>query len=289
MRTLNPLFEKSFTDTTALYHPILEYVIKDSDLDLQIRNDGKKDYINIYYKGNSILKLNSDSSYNINKKFVANTKLNASGKLINNNDVADYLINLPILKSNVLLVKNKRPSLEIEFEQLFVRVNNMIHSVNSEYYITDRQFADAKNKLRFDLTGIYWSRKNRSKNRKSSLAFFELKYSNNPDIKDIDKQISKYYNYISQNIDDLAKETESLLKTKTNFGLLKQNNERLNALKTLSVSKDINDVVIIIVLIDYNPHSTKFDINKLKVLPFRNQIRLFKTGFAVWERNLDKI
>jgi hypothetical protein len=204
-------------------------------------------------------------------------------------DVTDFLIALPILKSNVSLVKSKRPGLEIEFEQLVVRVNNMISSVNSEYYITDRQFADSTSHLRFDLSGICWPREKRRKNGRAKLAFLEIKYSNNPDIQNIDSQITKYYNYISNNIDNLAAETESLLKAKIRMGLIRQESNRLDALKTLSVSNDINDAVIIVVLIDYNPHSLLFDENKLKALPFKNQIRLFKTGLGMWNNNLKTI
>jgi len=53
MRTLDNIFAKEFK-TGGLFHPIVEKVINDNSLDFEIR-DG---YINIYFKGNSILKLN---------------------------------------------------------------------------------------------------------------------------------------------------------------------------------------------------------------------------------------
>lgn len=111
-----------------------------------------------------------------------------------------YCCRLFLLKNNVIQIKLKRPPLEIEYEQLLIRSNNLNKNVNSEIFLTDRQYADKINNSRFDLSGFFWSRKNRKRNQTVPLTFIEVKYSLNPDISDIDKQIDKYYNVVNRNI-----------------------------------------------------------------------------------------
>lgn len=283
MRTLDKTFVSELTKG-GLFHSIVDYVINDNTLDFEIR-DG---YINIYFKGNSILKLNENGSFEIHKKFIKGTSLSNS-TFSSASDVKNYLDNIPLIKNNVISVKSKRPTLEIEYEQLLIRSNNLNKNVNSEIFLTDRQYADNINNSRFDLSGFFWSRKNRKRNQTVPLTFIEVKYSLNPDISDIDKQIDKYYNAVNSNISDIASETEYLKNLKIELGLINQSKDRLDALKTLKISNKIQDAKFIIALIDYNPNSKLFDRTKLKALSYSSQIEIFNCGLAVWDDYLIKL
>jgi len=283
MRALNEIFVSKLTKE-GLFNPIVDYVINDNTLDLQVREG----YINIYFKGNSILKLNEDGTFNIHDKFLKNTDISCSS-LSSESDVKNYLDKIPLIKNNVINVKSKRPTLEIEYEQLLIRSNNLNKNVNSEIFITDRQYTDNTNNSRFDLSGFFWNAKNRKRNQTVPLTFIEVKYSLNSDISEIDKQIDKYYNAVNTNISSIASETEYLKNLKIELGLINQPKDRLDALKTLKISNKIEDAKFIIALIDYNPNSNLFDKNKLKELPYGSQIEIFNCGLALWNDYLIKL
>jgi len=289
MRYLDDDFMRALTEKGFL-NPILRKVIIDKDLDLQIR----KYYINIYYKGNSILKLEKKSNQykaNIHDKFLKGT--DNIKDLIDEKWVEHYLEQLPKLKENILIKGGKR-SMEIEYEQLIIRSNNLEKRVNSEYFIIDRQYAaERENSDRFDLTGIYWSGKNRKRGQRVPLVCMEVKYSLNKDIQEIDVQLNKYYVHLEKRIKTIAEESTMVLKQKIELGIIIPDKERREALSTLSISDSINEVQFIVILVDYNPNSVLFEraIEKLKKLPFKNQIKIFKGGLAMWEeelRDLDK-
>ena len=282
MRTLSKNFISELK--RGKYNQLIDYVISDNTLDLEIREG----YINIYFKGNSILKLLENGTYKIHKKFLIDTSVS---KLVFSSlsDVNKYIDSIPIIKNNVIKVKSKSPTLEIEYEQLIIRSNNLNKNVNSDTYLTDRQYADNINKSRFDLSGFFWERTTRKRDQTVPLIFIEVKYSLNNDIKDIDVQLLKYYNTVKKNIIDIADETYYLKNLKIELGLINQSKDRLDALKTLKISKNINEAKFIIALIDYNPNSKLFDTGKLKFLSFSNQIEIFNCGLAIWNDYLTKL
>lgn len=253
---------------------LTQRIIMDPDLDMQIREN----YINIYFKGNSILKLTERNDYMIHEKFSGGL-IPKSGKFI----LKDFLTFLPLIKENVILTKSKKPTREGEYEQLMIRSNNGNSNINSDVFITDRQYADNKThtsgKIRFDLSGITWGR-TRRKGQIVPLTFIEVKYGTNNDIKDIDTQILNYYNNVKSNIIAISSMTEEILKIKAELGLFDYKNS--NVLSTLKVSKEINDVQIIIALIDYNPNSKLLNLSKLSALPFASQVKTLNYGFAIW-------
>jgi hypothetical protein len=257
---------------------LLSQVISDSDLDMQIRNN----YVNIYYKGNSILKLDEKHNYSIHDKFVNNTTINKACAF----DTNQYLRELHKIKENVNGVKSKKPTLEIEYEQLIIRSNN---SVNSEIFITDRQFADKENgeDIRFDLTGFTWEG-TRKRGQSVPLTFIEVKYGLNNDIQNLASQLERYYNKVRTKIDEIAEETHELIKIKADLGLFGY--KEPEALKSLKVSNNMDDALFIVALIDFNPNSSLFGRCNFNSLPFSNQIKIFKCGFAIWREYLkDKI
>lgn len=256
-----------------------EVVIRDKDLDLQIRDN----YINIYFKGNSLLKLTEST----NKKYQVDIHPKFTGAepvsgLVDEKTTKEFIKRIPVLKENI--IRFGVTSLEVEYEQLIIRANNNEKRNNSEYFIIDRQYATSIG--RFDLTGIYWKRNKRKKGQEVPLCFMEIKFALNKDIKKVHKQIERYYIEIVKNTPFIAEEAQSILRQKLDLDLFDQHRNRLEAMKTLKISENIEDYQFILVLVDYNPFSKSLNLEKLKSLPFARQVKVFYGGFAMWERFL---
>jgi hypothetical protein len=262
--------------------PITESVIHDPDLVLDIR-DG---YINIYFKGNSLLKLTeiTPTKYkaDIHEKFLVGVDLNLD---FTKNTVKNFVNAIPLIKQNIAYYGKR--SIEIEYEQLIVRANNDEQRNNSEYFIVDRQYSVKEG--RFDLTGIFWDSKHRMKHQEVPVCLIENKFSLNSDIKDVHNQLQKYYDAVKPKAASIAEEMQTLFRQKLELGLYKQPANRVAAMKTLTFSKEIEKFQFIVVFVDYNPKSSLMDLTKLAELPFANQVKVFFTGFAMWKQNVKPI
>ena len=279
MRKLSDSFMQALT--SGALAALIKRVRQDKDLDLEIR-DG---YFNIYYKGNSLLRL-EELAFNryrvdVHPKFTAGVML--PEYLSDEITTASFLQEIPLLKENI--IQHGQSSLEVEYEQLVIRANNLELRTNSEYFVIDRQYA-VSSVGRFDLTGFLWNRTGRRQGQQVPLCFMELKFALNSDIQDVHHQLARYYEAIKTDTQAIAAEAESILKQKLALGLFDQPNDRIAALRTLTFSRDINQYQFIVVLVDYNPYSTLFNLNNLKALPFANQVRIFWGGFAMWQKNL---
>lgn len=89
--------------------------------------------------------------------------------LVDEKTTNEFIRYIPILKENI--IKIKKPTLEVEYEQLIIRANNNEQRNASEYFIIDRQYVTPGG--RFDLTGIYWNRNRRRKDQIVPLSFME--------------------------------------------------------------------------------------------------------------------
>lgn len=260
---------------------ITQKVIADSDLTLEIRDN----YINLYYKGNSLLKL-SESTHESYKAYI-HTKfrdgLDIPSDFVDHETTAKFLKNIPLLKENVIM--RGKHSLEIEYEQMIIRANNFESRNNSEYFIIDRQYVVGKQRI--DLVGIFWDRNVRRKGQEVDLCFIEVKFALNQDISEVHNQLKRYYETIEPEAGNIAEESETIFRQKLELGLYKQSTERIEAMKTLSFSKDISKFQFILVLVDYNPNSSRLNLDSLSILPFAEQIRIFNSGFAMWQQNLE--
>lgn len=268
--------------TTGFLNPLLNKVRLDVDLDMQIREN----YINIYYKGNSLLKLEERHGLYklyIDRKFIDELVI---PNIVDKNTLELFLDSIPKLKENILL--HGRTSIETEYEQLMIRANNYQPHNNNEYFILDRQVAAGK-AGRFDLTGFFWNRAKRRKSQVVPLCLMEVKYALNRDIQNVAEQIKRYFEAICQNPQSFAEEAETILSQKLELGLFKASKEQLEAMKTLTFFRDISHFRIILILIDYNPYSKLFNETKLAELDYANQIRVYKTGLAMWDPLLKSI
>jgi hypothetical protein len=278
MRKLSATFINSLK--SGFLAGITQKVITDSDLTLEIRDN----YINIYYKGNSLLKLSESihGSYkaHIHEKFIGN--LDIPLDFVDQETAAKFLTNIPLLKENVVM--HGKHSLEIEYEQMIIRANNFEPRNNSEYFIIDRQYVVGKQRI--DLTGIFWDRMARRKGQEAALCFIEVKFALNQDISEVHNQLRRYYEAIKPEAGNIAEEGETIFRQKLELGLYKQSVERIEAMKTMSFSKDISQFQFILVLVDYNPNSSKLNLDSLAALPFAEQVRVVDGGFAMWKQNV---
>jgi hypothetical protein len=171
----------------------------------------------------------------------------------------------------------------VEYEQLIVRANNLEPRNNSEYFIVDRQYAI--NRERIDLLGLYWARAGRRrKHQEVPLVLMEVKFALNTDIQDVHNQLTRYYAAIKPIYTELATEIEIIFRQKIKFGLLNQPPDRLVAMETLRVSRNIETLQFVLILVDYNPFSSQLDLSKLAGLPFSNKVNIFHSGFAMWRQ-----
>jgi len=278
MRQLSATFLAALID--GHLSALTQAVRADHDLDLEIRSG----YLNIYYKGNALLKLDErrGGRYRvaIHEKFAGGLDLPTS--LDDAASTAAFVRAIPLLKQHIIL--HGRRSLEIEYEQLIIRANNFEPRNNSEYFILDRQYAVGSG--RFDLTGIFWDRANRQRNRVADLCLMEIKFALNPDISEVDLQLTRYYELVVANADLYAQECEGILRQKLALGLIHQDARRLAAMRDLTISHDPRRCQFILFLVDYNPNSSRLDLAKLKALPFADQVRIYMSGFAMWQQNV---
>src|SRR5262245_58473518 len=147
MRKLSPAFLNCLK--SGFLSEIADYVRLDHDLNLEIRES----YINVYYKGNSLLKLNEVNSLlrykaEIHKTFLEGVNLPMA---LTESTVPQFIKAIPLIKENI--VRYGRHSLELEYEQLIICANNFERRNNTEYFIVDRQYV--MNEGRFDLAGFH--------------------------------------------------------------------------------------------------------------------------------------
>ncbi len=278
MRQLSNSFMQSLQ--TRFLSGLLELVRCDVDLDLEIRDN----YLNIYYKGNSLLKLDETRPemyrVHVHSKFLGPLTF---PDLVDENTANLFLAAIPTIKENIL--RFGRSSIETEYEQLIIRANNYEPRNTSEYFIVDRQVT-AGSAGRFDLTGFFWPWGKRRKGQTVSLCLIEVKYALNQDIQNVHEQIERYYQAIKLRPAEIAVEVETVFRQKLELGLFDQPENRLSAMKTLIFSRDLSRFQFILILVDYNPYSRRLNLERLANLPYASQIKVFQTGFAMWKRNL---
>jgi len=267
---------------TGFLQCILQAIHDDKDLDLYIR----KNYVNVYYKGNSLFKLtyNTEFSYKmyIDPKFIVHPIITS----ITDTETAQVVVGqIPQIKANIIRYGKK--SLEIEYEQLIIRANNRESRTNPEYFIVDRQYAIGKERL--DLTGVYWDRTTRHQSRQMKPCIFEIKYALNSDLKQIAQQIERYYHAITPNMSDFTGELTIILRQRLQLGLYEGSEQRLRAMEKVLISSNIEDLRFVVVLVDYNPNSALFDEQHLRDLSIKSPIFLLKTGFGMWSKTVKPV
>lgn len=260
MRILSDKFLADLCEPGGVLHPILARVKKDHTLMLAIREN----FINIYYRGGSILRL-TETSKGIYRTFFDN-QYNKSGLEIPSSPT---IIKTPddsmIWVDSFLILKNIMDEYltfegnsEREFQQLVARENNVSSISNeSEYFVSDIEVFQAAPDARFDLIAIRWPAAKRKSGENCSLAFIEMKYGDGAlrgnagilkHLKDIEALISNREKY-----SDLVRVIELQFAQLDLLGLLKFNKGTSNAKVKLDVNKKPE---VIFILANHNPRAS---------------------------------
>jgi hypothetical protein len=179
MRALSQTFMNDLLNPDGLLHPILDRVKQDHTLMLSIR----KDYINIYYRGGNILRVKEQSSGPYSSFF--DNKYNNSGvpssglpDAIESQDAARaWVDSFQELKGIMDSYFSQYSKSEREFQQLIARENNFSTIANqSEYYVSDIEFADSDLGARFDILALRWLASQRKNTSNCRPALIEMKY-----------------------------------------------------------------------------------------------------------------
>lgn len=286
-RRLSPQFMTALKNRTGMLHELLGLVRRDRDLVLEIREDE----ITVYCKGQRLLNL---AAKNARYKLAAHKKfaepLGGLRFLTSSQDTAALVQAVPQMKQRI--AELRVGANELECEQMLIRANNLEPGLNTEYFIIDRQVvkpptsgANApRQSERPDLLGIHWPIEKRKRKQEVPLALIEAKFSHqNQDIRTVHEQLEGYYHAVSADVQSIAAEATELLHQKLDLGLLNQPAERLEALRTLTIKDRIQDVLFVIVMFDFPPRSVKLDYDKIRSLPFADQVRIFHSGFGLWD------
>lgn len=260
MRELSETFMHDLLNPEGILHPILLRTKRDQTLMLAIR-DG---FINIYYRGGSILRV-TETNKGFYRAFF-DERYNKSGDVIPNIPTAlkkrddskiwvDSFPNLKVLMDDFLSTFGKS---EREFQQLVARENNFSSISNeSEYFISDIEVTESDPGARFDMIAIRWQATKRKSGDNCRVAFIEMKYGDSAvggkagmlkHLKDIDALITneKRYGILMHVIENQFNQLDQL-------GLLNFNKGKSFAKVKLDPNQKPE---MIFILANHNPRAT---------------------------------
>lgn len=209
-------------------YTFLEAVKQDDTLCLEIRND----YINIYYRGGNMFRIEQKSNYyditfdfNYCRHDAAISKYESI--LRANQTLKEWADSIPYIKAEMDLWLYEHPKLEREYQQLILRDNNCSSIAgDTDYFIADIEYANNENGSRFDLLGIKWPSISsaRKKADSPSLTVMELKYgdgalSGTAGIVKHFNDMHKFFSNLNK-VENLYKETETMFNQKVELGLI---------------------------------------------------------------------
>ena len=263
MRSLSQSFMNDLLNPDGLLCPILERVRQDHTLMLSIR----KGYINIYYRGGNLLRTKEQHKGSYSAFF--DNKYNKSGvpspvlpNTIESPDAArtwvDSFQNLKGIMDFYFSQYNKP---EREFQQLIARENNFSTIASqSEYFVSDIEFADSALGARFDMLALRWPSSQRKDPNSCRPALIEIKYGDGAlrgqagilkHLQDFDALISNGENYKA-----LVETMEMQINQLDQLGLLEFN--RIADWTNFKLDPN-NKPEVIFILANHNPRSTKLN------------------------------
>ena len=261
MRKLPTAFMDDLKDEKGILYPLLKRIKQDNTLMLSIR-DG---YINIYYRGGNLLRVNRKASNTYQTFF--DRRYNKSGVVLpvltetirDSKDAEEWVAAFPRLKETMDLSFSIHNKPEREFQQLIARENNFSTISNeTEYFITDIEFSDSSIGARFDLLAVRWLAAQRKNGAECRPALIELKYGDGAldgnagllkHLEDIDTILSDTSRYESI-LNTIVSQFEQL----DELGLIKFKHPK----KAYEIKLDTNiKPEVIIVLANHNPRSRR--------------------------------
>jgi hypothetical protein len=261
MRALSEHFMDDLMKPDGLLCPLLTRVKQDQTLMMAIREN----YVNIYYRGGNIIKVAEQSKGSYQASF--DIKYNKSRQdcpelptVIKSQDEAKkWIAAFPALKNMMDEYFYIHSKAEREFQQLVARENNNSSISNeSEYFVSDIEFADTDLGARFDMLAVRWCASERTNGSHCRAALIEMKYGDGA--LDGSAGLIKHLQNIDTLIRDSSRYTDLLLTMEAQFnqldqlGLLNFNRSK-NGTK---VKLDANEKPeVIFILTNHNPRSSK--------------------------------
>lgn len=248
--------------------PILERVRNDDTLMLAIRGG----YINIYYRGGNLLKVVEQSGDTYGASFDENYgkfEKPISGpaiipitgpKIIKcQDDANEWVSAFALLKQVMDLYFSKINKSEREFQQLVARENNYSTISNeSEYFVSDIEFADTGLGARLDMLSVRWLASQRKSGGNCRAVLVEMKYGDKAleGTSGLIEHIKAIHNLVNdeESYKSLLETMESQFNQLDDLALLNFNRSKGGAKVRLDPS-DRPEVVIL--LANHNPRSTK--------------------------------
>jgi len=227
MRVLSDQFMHDLEQQGGLLNLIAHRLRDDTTLDLQIRDN----YVNIYYRGGSLMKLSLmhgiytakfDSKY---RKDIS-LHLPKLPKILKTRRDADCWVDaFQDLKHLMDVYFSKGRGAEREAQQFIVRDNNRGKiGAATDFFICDIEYA--RKGVRFDMVGVHWpsTGADRKQQQKHRLVLIELKYGDRAikggaslgkHVKDIDAFLGN-----SKSITMFMREMKSVFNQKHQLGLI---------------------------------------------------------------------
>lgn len=260
MRVLSDDFMNDLLADGGLLNPLLCRVKKDDTLMLSIRSG----YINVYYRGGSILKLKEGSSQsyaasfdeNYDKSEVKNPVISNLPELINDKgDLDKWVDAFQEMKGVMDVYFTRHRKSEREFQQLMCRENNHSPVSNeSEYFICDIELSDNDLGARFDASALKWLAKDRRSKDAFRPVLIEVKYADKAlggssglikHLKDMDAFVSNEVKYQAF-LDTISSQFNQLHQ----LGLFEFNQP--SSWEGVNMASDVKPEVVF-VLASYNP------------------------------------
>jgi hypothetical protein len=292
MRGLSEIFINELKSKTEFLQPILKLVQDDSTLCLEIR----KNYINIYYRGGNILKIEEKGgSFNtwFDRNYLDESKTRVSNDLpallVGSDDIKKWINAVPFLKHEMDLWFGAHPKNEREFQQLMLRENNFGNSAKStDYFICDIEYTQPNTNWRFDLIAVNWpsSSEERKNDKNLGLAFIEMKYLDNALTGNagIKKHIEDINSFLGErdNLSNIKKEMKKVFNQKLELGLI--NNQ-----KTIESFSD-NKPEYIFALANHDPASSRLKTELQTLPPCQDAELKFAVsnflGYGLYDQNI---
>jgi hypothetical protein len=297
MRELSDSFLDDLINGNGLLHTILERVKTDDTLMLAIRGG----YINIYYRGGNILRIYEQGNGTYRPFF--DEHYNKAGKTVpvlpkgikSQDDAKEWIEAFPHLKEIMDYYFSRKSKPEREFQQLIARENNFSTISNeSEYFISDIEFADSGLGARFDMLAIRWLASQRKKGSNCRAAFIEMKYGDGAlegsagllkHLKNINSLISD-----SDRYEKLLHTMEAQFNQLDELGLLSFNRSINGTKVKLNVNEEPE---VIFILANHNPRSSKLEsiLNNPEIDAYEQSsrfgLRFYAASFAGYGLHAD--
>ncbi|MGL6107172.1 hypothetical protein [Romboutsia sp.] len=213
---------------------ILKYVKADSTLQMELR----KNSLNIYYRGGSLIKIKEQGSNQYKAYFDKNyVTSNASESVmvqcidgINSIEATKNVIDvIPTIKQQMdFWMSVKKPDGgEREYHHIVAKENNSKNTgKNTDYFICDIEYSgdlDKDKNFKFDMIGVKWPliKGFRDSNEDLTLCILGMKYGDKSENKIIDyvQDIHKFLGD-KEKLENLKKEMEETYKIKSELGLI---------------------------------------------------------------------